>query len=293
MAINKFFIFNKRPKLKWTLLVLFGLSVFGFSSCGLFTKTNKQLSKAVLKIPYTTTRTIALADGNRLRTVITKRDESPKPTLVFVHGAPGGVDNFFNFHEDSLMVQKYNLVSYERPGYGFKTGNESVVRFEDQAQVLTEILDSLGLDTVHLVSHSFGGPVALEMSYAHPQRILSSMTVAVAVSPQHEKYFWLGKLSIWKATKWLLPKAIQVAGDEKYSHEVQLKIQQPKLAKIKTKMRCIHGNKDGIVPYQNLAYLQQHLTQADAQYVTLKGEGHLIPFTEFEWMRDQILDFVH
>ena len=263
--------------------------VLCFWGCGMFRTSHSALKRKVKKIEETETVYVSLKSGHSIRTVVTNRSQTDKPVLVFVHGAPGDVTGFLDYHKDSILQSKYRIVSYDRPGYGYKDGYKELNSFTDQAAVLNEVLDSLQMDSVTLFAHSFGGAIALECAINHPTKVKSMILAAVAVDPENEKFFWFGNLGKWKATKWMLPKQIRISGEEKYSHVEELEKLAPKLNLVTQKVIVVHGKEDSLVPFVNLAYLENKLTSADLSLYPVEKANHFIVWKQIDFFRALLL----
>ena len=247
------------------------------------------MTKTLKKYPYSKALEIVVQKNHAIKVIYSQKDSAKKANLVFVHGTPGSATAFLEYHKDTLLLEKYNIISYDRPGYGNKDEYKSLTSIALQAEVLNEILIQLKAENVTLFAHSFGGAIALETAWLNPEKIKKIILVAVAVDPENEKYFWFGKLGKWKMTKWMLPKALETAGDEKYSHVKELRYLKPKLNNIKQKTLIIHGTSDMIVPYANVTFLQKELIHANLKIITLEKENHFIPFVMPIRCRDWIL----
>lgn len=129
--------------------------LFLFCSCGHFSVNQKELIDTVLDVPNTEVVYVAISENRVLRTVYTITDFL-KPTIVFIHGAPGGSHNFLSYHKDKRLTDKYNILSYDRPGYGYKDHIKAITSLTIQASILNEMIDSLRIEEMCLFSHSFG-----------------------------------------------------------------------------------------------------------------------------------------
>jgi pimeloyl-ACP methyl ester carboxylesterase len=72
-------------------------------------------------------------------------------------------------------LERFQRIRYHRRGLGGSTypvdaGPTSV---PEQAQDAVGLLDHLGVDRAHLVGHSLGGAIALELAVQHPTRVAS------------------------------------------------------------------------------------------------------------------------
>jgi pimeloyl-ACP methyl ester carboxylesterase len=70
-------------------------------------------------------------------------------------------------------LREYQLVNYHRRGYGESAPIAPPYEIAQHAQDVVALLDRLGIERAHLVGHSFGANVALQLAFAAPQRVSS------------------------------------------------------------------------------------------------------------------------
>jgi pimeloyl-ACP methyl ester carboxylesterase len=116
------------------------------------------------------------------------------PAIIGIHGTPGSIFQCeYLFH--GLKERGFRLISWGRPGY-FKTPLNNNLSYEDQADLMAALLDSLNIKSAGIMSYSCGGPIAIEFATRHPDR-----TDAVILdAPAAFKISWkpttfIGKLS--------------------------------------------------------------------------------------------------
>jgi pimeloyl-ACP methyl ester carboxylesterase len=110
-------------------------------------------------------RTLAIRDGDvRFRVLSAGRGEH----LVYFH----------SFHEGSgwspfleRLAARYTVHAPLHPGVGDSAGVETLEDVFDLTLAYEELLDALGIGTVSLVGHFFGGMVAAELAAVFPERI--------------------------------------------------------------------------------------------------------------------------
>jgi pimeloyl-ACP methyl ester carboxylesterase len=87
------------------------------------------------------------------------------PPLLFLHGYerhPGGA-SFLR-----RLAEARRVLAPEQPGYGKSTGLEHIHEVVDLALLYRELVESLGVDQVDLIGHSWGGMVAGELAALSP-----------------------------------------------------------------------------------------------------------------------------
>jgi pimeloyl-ACP methyl ester carboxylesterase len=102
-----------------------------------------------------------------------------RPLLRF-QGTPGS-RNSRHPHEESYDRLDVRVIVFDRPGYGASSrlpGRGLSVVADDAAQ----LLEHLGLDPVHALGESGGGPHVLAFAARHPERVRAA-TVIVGAAP--------------------------------------------------------------------------------------------------------------
>lgn len=92
--------------------------------------------------------------------------------LLFVHG--GFLTRWFDpMSREVALSERYRLISYHRPGYGRSSLPSAPVTLEDQARCGLALLHHLGIERAHLVGHSIGGCIALQLALDAPDAVTS------------------------------------------------------------------------------------------------------------------------
>ena len=89
--------------------------------------------------------------------------------LILVHAA--GLADFFAPLEDSELSERAQVISYHRIGYGRSGPATTAVQISDQARQCQGLLRQLGHDSAHVVGHSSGGVIALELARRSPHTV--------------------------------------------------------------------------------------------------------------------------
>jgi pimeloyl-ACP methyl ester carboxylesterase len=71
------------------------------------------------------------------------------------------------------LASSYRLITYHRRGYGKSTLGPQPVSMADQAADAAALLNHLGVRSAHVVGHSYGGVVALQLAHDHPRLVHS------------------------------------------------------------------------------------------------------------------------
>jgi len=72
---------------------------------------------------------------------------------------------------DQPALERFRLIAPHRRGYGRSGPAVPPVSIADLASDVVSLLDALGIERAHLVGHSLGGCVALQVAHASPDRV--------------------------------------------------------------------------------------------------------------------------
>lgn len=111
------------------------------------------------------------------------RDAQP---LVMIHGLSGQLQHF-TYALTEPLAKDFRIIALDRPGCGYSTRpSDSMARLPEQAQILQEFLDRLGIHDPVLVGHSLGGAVALAMALQSPNKIRGLALISPLTHPSEQ-----------------------------------------------------------------------------------------------------------
>ena len=84
--------------------------------------------------------------------------------IVLLHGLPG---TYKDFEKVTPELPGLHLISIDRPGYGWSRGGW--LPYQDEIDLVHELLARLKLAPAILVVQSFGGSLALGVARRYPQ----------------------------------------------------------------------------------------------------------------------------
>ena len=207
------------------------------------------------------------------------------PTIVFVHGTIGSVNDFQKYLSDSILQQKANMISYDRIGYNYKDKNNVQESIAFEQSMLQYVLSELNLNKTIVVGYSYGGPIALAITH----KIKKIILIAPAVYSKVEPMPWALNLYKWKFTRWLLPNVWQQASKEKLSHKKELELFENNWNSTPNKVISIHGTKDWIVPIENSLFLQRQFLDDQFKLIEIDNAGHELLWTNSNSIKQQLL----
>jgi pimeloyl-ACP methyl ester carboxylesterase len=199
------------------------------------------------------------------------------PTLLFVHGTPGSWDAFRAYLMNKELLQHYRLISIDRPGFGFSDfGN--AMNLSEQTNIISQWMDKIknGKPFI-LVGHSLGGPLILKLAAARPQYTKALVILAGSQDPSVEKPEKWRPILFKTPLNFLVPGSLRPSNEELWYLKTDLKEMEDDYEKITCPVYMLHGTKDILVPYSNVAYTQKKLTKTDSVFVTtFEKENHFI-----------------
>lgn len=211
-----------------------------------------------------------------------------KRPLVFIHGSPGSWEGWSHFLLDPELQKKFQLIAIDRPGYGQSQPGIVVPSLAIQAANMMEVLkiNQSNLPAI-LVGHSYGGPVIAKAAMDFSQQVAGLVFVASSVDPELEKTKWFQYPATWWLLRWMIPSALRVCNEEILPLKSELMQMLPFWKNIKAYSVLIQGEKDDLVPVENLNFLTEHLdSKKVVKIMRVPDTNHFIP-----WMRpDLIID---
>lgn len=267
--------------------MVFVLIMISFNSCFTFRKSNNQVYKHFAKNGLKPEINYFKTEEKTIRYISAKAYNPGLSTVVFLHGSPGSSQDFYEFLSDSSLYEKANLIVMDRLGYGYSDFGKAETSITKQAMVTNSFIDSLMAKSIILVGWSFGGPIAAKMAVLNSE-IDALLLLAPAIDPKHEKHFLVGYLAKWKATRWFVPKTFRVAEEEKLAHISELEQMKGEWKKVVIPTVHMHGDKDKLVPFENLTFSQKMIPKEYLTPIVVKNGGHLLPWKNYELVQQQI-----
>lgn len=196
---------------------------------------------------------------------------------VFVHGTPGDAHAW----GDYLMgVPKgYRYIAIDRPGFGHSGPDDAVVSLADQAEAIATLIRETGAGRAVLIGHSLGGPIIAQAAVDHPNLVAALVVLAGSLDPAQENVPLIQYVGDTWPVSALLPRWLRNTNREIIALEPQLAALAPRLSSITIPVTIVHGTKDDLVPFANVAFMKQHMTGTTAMEVTaLEGQNHFLPW---------------
>jgi len=209
--------------------------------------------------------------------------------VLYIHGAPGSCDAFFTYMQDSTMDRQYLQLSLDRKGYGYSDYGYSETSIVNQANLIQPILAQYPDKKWILVAHSFGCAIAAVLAVQNKTIVKKIVLLGAAADPTFEKMVSWARVSDTKLVRMISGTDIAVATDEKLSHQAELIKIEPYWSEIECEVVIMHGTRDNLVPYENVAYLKQRIKPELFKLHSYEGEGHVFVFMKPELLKNVLL----
>ncbi len=115
-------------------------------------------------------------DGITLEYEIAGRGEP----VAFIHGALIA-ETFRPLLAEPALTDRYHLVRYHRRGYAGSTHTRGPMMVAQHAADCRSLLRHLGIERAHIVGHSYGGAVALQLALDTPEVVHSLALLEPAI----------------------------------------------------------------------------------------------------------------
>jgi pimeloyl-ACP methyl ester carboxylesterase len=256
-----------------------------------FTQTKRQLKEYYKDKPVKPIFFTIQNDSVKLFCAVSGADTLPP--LLIIHGAPGAWYGSRNLLADTMVTNRFQVISVDRPGYDKSTFHNSRRALTSINLQAVAIYEAMQLNHSHqkgiIMGSSYGGPIAAKVAIDHPEAFYHLLLLAAAIDPNKEKFWWFNKYVHHGPLKWLLPRFFRTATDEKYTHEKELKELLPLWGKLTVRVTAVQGTADHIVSPANLDFARKVLAGRNATFISLPGVDHLIRWQRADLVKDILL----
>ncbi len=98
--------------------------------------------------------------------------------VVMLHGFP---QHWWQWHAiaPAVAARGYRVLCPDLRGAGWTEADDPRIERETRLHDLLALLDTLGIDRAHVVSHDMGAITAMQLAYGHPERVRTAVTLSV------------------------------------------------------------------------------------------------------------------
>lgn len=282
--MKKKFKFKKRY-IAYSLIVSY---IIMCQSCMTMRMTSKETKEYFAKSETDFVDKTIEFDNHKIHYLQTGNPDNP--TLFFVHGSPGSWDAYKEYLKDTLLLKQFRMIAVDRPGFGYSNFGEAQ-DLATQSQWLTTFFKKVdnGKPTT-LIGHSLGGPAIVKMAVDNPNLYENLVILAGSVDPNAETpENWRPVLKS-VPLRYLIPGALRPSNDELWWLKQDLMDMKPNLKNVVSDIIIIHGTKDRLVPYSNVAFMEKEFVNAKSiSIIAIENADHFIPWTNLKMIRDELL----
>jgi pimeloyl-ACP methyl ester carboxylesterase len=221
--------------------------------------------------------------------------DTTKPLIVFVHGSPGSLSAFIHFMGDTLLLEKAQLISVDRPGFGESNFGFGMTSLKQQVDCIQPILKKHKSNhKVILVGHSMGGPFIARMAMDYPDLIDGLVIVAGSIAPDLEpNETWFRAPLSTPFLRWMLPRSFRASNTEIYHLKPDLQDMVARWKKITCPVVVIQGGKDLLVDPRNADFAKEMLVNSKSVKIIFKKEmNHFVPWSNPELIQQAVLELL-
>ncbi len=218
--------------------------------------------------------------------------------IVLVHGFGGDLNNWL-FNQPDL-AQSHRVLALDLPGHGRSGKDVGAGDLATLSGALGAFLDTLGIGRAHLVGHSLGGAVVLELALRRPETAASLTLISSAgLGPEINRDYIEGFIAAGRRKEMKAILALLFAAPDAVSRDMveellrykrldgvdaalrriagavfpggrQATVLAARLAELAQPVQVIHGRKDRIVPATQTVGLPGNVA-----VTTIENAGHM------------------
>ena len=121
------------------------------------------------------------------------------PTVLLLHGFPTSSQMFRNLIPK--LADRYHLVAPDYPGFGNSSAppvDKFNYTFDNLADVIDELAQTLKLDRYSLYVQDYGAPVGFRLAVKHPERVQALIVQNGNAYEEGLRDFWIPLKAYWK-----------------------------------------------------------------------------------------------
>jgi pimeloyl-ACP methyl ester carboxylesterase len=226
--------------------------------------------------------------------------------LLLLHGNGGSIENFI--YQIPELSKHFQVIAIDSRAQGRSSDSDKEISYALMASDMSEFIDKLNLGKVNVVGWSDGGNVALELSFAHPEKVLK--VVAFGANYTHEN--WMAPADsvtlapddpLWLRTSIIMKKY--------YTAFERLSPNKERIPIIKKKLEDLMGNYPNFtidqlktinVPFlitvgdHDAINLDQTIAMfknlPKAQLLIVPGASHFVPVENPELINNEVIKFL-
>ena len=218
------------------------------------------------------------------------------PPVVLIHGLAGS-SRWWKRNIEALARQ-FRVYVIDLIGFGRSQGRHGFA-LNEAAELLAAWMERLGMGRAHLIGHSMGGVIAIDLAAQFPERV-NHLVLVDAATFSFEHTLLQNVIGLAK-TLWYLPFSfLPVLFTDAYragpltlwqaGRELLTTDTRATLSEIKDPVLIVWGERDAVVPVEIGERLHHELP--GAEFVVLEGAGHTPMWDQPEAFNHAVLRFL-
>jgi len=278
-------------KKKYYILILLFIAYVVFAQSCMRMRISDKEAKQAFDSSHISLETATIKiDGKDFHYVHTGNDSLPR--IVFIHGSPGSWDAYKAFLRDTTLLNHFSMYAIDRFGFGYSNFGKAEPLNVHTNGIISFIRKIANNKPIYLVGHSYGGPCVVDIASNYPNEIAGITVLAGSVSPYLENPEKWRLVFMFAPIAPLVPGALKPSNIELWMLKNDLKRLEPQIKNLSCKVLIIHGNKDRLVPYANMKYMEEKMVNAkEVKTITINEADHFIPWSHYQIVMPAILDF--
>jgi pimeloyl-ACP methyl ester carboxylesterase len=204
--------------------------------------------------------------------------------LVLLHGNGGSIKSRSDLIPE--FAKKYKVIAVDSRCHGKSDCPSQYLTYEQMAEDVNSLLQSLNIDSAYMWGHSDGAIVGLLLSIHHPEKVKKFLASGANLRPDTTAVDpgLSPLLDLWGK---------RVANDSILSKQFRLLVDQPNipvadLEKIKSSVLIMAGDRDAIRNRHTLEIFE-HIP--NALLCILPGTTHFVYYDRKKWFTEILYDF--
>jgi len=228
-------------------------------------------------VPIRESLEVAVEPGARLGVSYLRAGQREAARVVFLHGTPGKAEDWWDYLDDP--PPGLELVALDRPGFGQSRPRRALPPLAAQARAVAPFLVERAAGRTIVVGHSLGAAVAAQLAVDCAARVGGLLLVAGSLDPALERVYRIQHLGTRRGVEWLLPAWARHSNRELIELEGHLRALAPRLAEVQCPVVILHGTRDPLVPYENVAFMRLRFSgSVRVESVQVAGGDHFLPW---------------
>ncbi|HYD64119.1 alpha/beta hydrolase [Azospirillum sp.] len=209
--------------------------------------------------------------------------------VIFIHGSPSEAEDWSHLLKE--VPAGLEFVAVDRPGFGWSGPDAAPTELDEQAAALAPLLEERAGRKPILVGYSLGGPIAARAAADFGGAVGGLLIVGGALDAELERVHPLQRVAAWRWVARCLPRSLRNANRELLALKGQLPGLAARLGGIRVPVTLLHGTKDPLVPYANMAFTAERLTGSRlVRCVPVPDADHFLPWSHAALLRDAVTD---